>query len=278
MILVADSGSTKTRWCFSSGKGEPEFFNSDGINPFFRTTTNIVEELQHILLPVLSGKVKYIFFYGAGVVNQEKAGVIKSALSELFPDASCEVESDLLAAARATLGRTNGIACILGTGTNSCLYDGTQIKKHVPPLGYILGDEGSGTYIGRKLLADYLKKIMPVELAQRFRKRFPYDYGDFLNNVYKNENVRMYLAGFVPFIKENIQEAYCRGLVVESFETFVNRNVKHYPDYQKHKVSFIGSVAFYFQEQIGMVLAKENLQSGIILREPLEKLIQYHLE
>ncbi len=161
MILVADSGSTKTNWCYSSGEGEPEFYRSNGINPFFRTTKDIVEELQKVLLPALSGKVKHIYFYGAGVVNEEKAGVIKSALAECFPGAGCEVESDLLAAARATLGHAQGIACILGTGANSCFYNGKEIIEHVPPLGYILGDEGSGTYMGKRLLADYLKKIMP---------------------------------------------------------------------------------------------------------------------
>lgn len=278
MILVADSGSTKTNWCYASGESEPEFYRSDGINPFFRTSATIVDELQNVLLPALSGKVKQIYFYGAGVVNEEKAGIIKLALNELFPNASCEVESDLLAAARATLGHSKGIACILGTGANSCLYDGKQIIKHVPPLGYILGDEGSGTYLGRRLLADYLKKIMPVGLAQRFRKTFPYDYAEFLNNVYKNESVRMYLAGFVPFIKENIEESYCNNLVIDSFNAFVNRNVARYPDFQKHKVSFIGSVAFHFQEQLKTVLANQNLQPGVILTDPLEALVKYHLE
>ncbi|HKI87969.1 MAG TPA: hypothetical protein VKA38_03005, partial [Draconibacterium sp.] len=157
-------------------------------------------------------------------------------------------------------------------------YDGTQIIKHVPPLGYILGDEGSGTYMGRRILADYLKKIMPVELAQRFRKTFPYDYAEFLNNVYGNESVRMYLAGFVPFIKENIEESYCRNLVVDSFEAFVNRNVARYPDFQKHEISFIGSVAFHFQEHLRVVLANRNLQPGVILKGPLESLVKYHLE
>jgi len=278
MILVADSGSTKTNWCYCSGKNKREYFSSDGINPFFRTTKNIVEELQPRLLPALSGKVRQIYFYGAGVVNEEKAAVIKSALSELFPGASCEVESDLLAAARATLGHTQGIACILGTGSNSCLYDGTQIINHVPPLGYILGDEGSGTYLGRRLLADYLKKIMPDDLAQRFRKMFPMDYSEFLNNVYQNENVRMFLAGFVLYLKDNIKEQYCKDLVSDSFKAFINRNVACYPEFEKYQVSFIGSLAFHFQKQLKDILAKQNLQPGVILKEPLEQLIQYHLE
>ena len=278
MILVADSGSTKTNWCYSSGKGSPEFFSSGGINPFFRTTEDIALELEKILLPKLAGKVKKVFFYGAGVVNVEKAGVIKSALFKLFPESVCEVESDLLAAARATLGDIQGIACILGTGANSCLYNGAEITKHVPPLGYILGDEGSGTYMGRKLLADFLKKIMPDELAEQFRKMFPMDYSEFLNNVYRNENVRMFLAGFVPFLKENVDEKYCQDLVLDSFLEFIKRNVACYPDFFEYKVSFVGSVAFHFKEQLTVALAKQNLQTGVILKEPLEQLIQYHLK
>jgi N-acetylglucosamine kinase-like BadF-type ATPase len=211
-------------------------------------------------------------------VNKEKAGIIESALLELFPEANCEVESDLLAAARSTLGHNSGIACILGTGSNSCFYDGKIISAHVPPLGYILGDEGSGTYLGRKLLADFLKGIIHEELGKKFEKMFPQDYSEFLNNVYKNENVRMYLAAFVPFLKENIEDEYCRNLVAESFEDFIRRNVSCYTEFNKYQVSFIGSVAFHFQEQLKAVLAKQNLVAGVILKEPLENLIQYHLE
>lgn len=278
MILVADSGSTKTNWCFSSGKDNFEFYSSGGINPYFRTTEDIIQELRKALLPTLTGKVQRIFFYGAGVVNKEKADVIKSALSQLFPGAYCEVESDLLAAARSTLGHKPGIACILGTGSNSCFYDGDKISAHVPPLGYILGDEGSGTYLGRRLLADYLKGIIPEELSGRFREMFPQDYSEFLSNVYQNENVRMFLASFVPFLKENINDEYCLNLVACSFEDFIRRNVNCYANFNKYHVSFIGSVAFYFQEQLKAALTKQNLLAGVILKEPLEKLIQYHLE
>lgn len=278
MILIADSGSTKTSWCFYQQEGQKAFFSTSGINPFFRTTEDIVVELKKEFVPKIKGKIEGVYFYGSGVVNKEKAGVIKAALAELFPGAGCNVESDLLAAARATSGHRQGIACILGTGSNSCLYNGEEIIEHVPPLGYILGDEGSGTYMAKRLLADYLKEIMPVELAQHFRKKFPIDYAEFLNNVYQNENVRMFLAGFVPFLKENIGATYCRNLVVDSFEAFINRNVKRYSDYQKQKVSFIGSIAFYFQEQLKEALTKQNLQPGVILKDPLEQLIQYHLQ
>jgi len=277
MILVADSGSTKTNWCYYSGENEPEFYHSGGINPFFRTTSTIVDELQNVLFPALSGKVKQIYFYGAGVVNEEKAGIVQSALSELFPGAGCEVKSDLLAAARATLGHSKGIACILGTGANSCLYDGKQMIKHVPPLGYILGDEGSGTYLGRRLLADYLKNIMPDKLVERFSAMFPMNYPEFLNSVYQNENVRMFLAGFVPFLKENIEEQYCQDLISDSFKAFIDRNVACYPGFERHQVSFTGSVAFHFQEQLKAELGKQNLQAGVILKEPLEQLVQYHI-
>src|SRR5680860_1193959 len=152
MILIADSGSTKTSWCLSGKNGFTEYFSTNGINPFFRSTEEIVEELQEKLMTKITAEVSQIFFYGAGIINEEKGNVIKLALNQLFPLAEIDVQSDLLAAARSTLGKKKGIACILGTGSNSCFYDGEKITEHIPPLGFILGDEGSGAVLGRFLV------------------------------------------------------------------------------------------------------------------------------
>lgn len=276
MILIADSGSTKTTWYFSGGKNSGEYFTTSGINPFFRNTKNIIVELEENLFPRIKGKVEQIYFYGAGIINKEKGHVVRLALTHFFPDAIIEVQSDLIAAARATLGNENGIACILGTGCNSGLYNGSEIVEHIPPLGFILGDEGSGSVLGRKLLADFLKGIMPKNLSEQFKNRYPFDYSEFLEKVYKREKPNKFLAQFVPFIKENMDEEYCRLLVENSFNDFVQRNIFRYPNFGKLIVCFVGSVAFYFREELESVLQKNKLKTGLIVKDSMAGLIKYH--
>ncbi|HSM49096.1 MAG TPA: hypothetical protein VK872_14860, partial [Draconibacterium sp.] len=228
MKLIADSGSTKTSWCLTGNSGLPEIFSTSGMNPFFRNTEDIASEIRMKLLPETGSDVNEIHFYGAGVINQEKGNVVKKALNILYPNAVIEVQSDLLAAARSTLGNETGIACILGTGSNSCFYNGEEIVKHVPPLGFILGDEGSGAVMGRKLIGDFLKGIMPERVAEIFKTSFQLTYADFLDSVYKKEKPNQFLAQFVPFLHENISEEYCTQLVEKSFEEFVLRNISGY--------------------------------------------------
>lgn len=248
------------------------------MNPFFRNTEDIAEEIRMKLLPETGNDVNEIHFYGAGIINQEKGNVVKKALHILYPNAEIEVQSDLLAAARATLGNETGIACILGTGSNSCLYNGKEIVKHVPPLGFILGDEGSGAVLGRKLIGDFLKGIMPERIAEKFKTRYPLTYADFLESVYKREKPNQFLAQFVPFLHENITSEYCVQLVEKSFEEFVLRNISAYPGFRELTVCFVGSVAFYFQDQLKNVLEKNKLQIHIVLKEPLSGLTKFHTE
>ncbi len=171
-----------------------------------------------------------------------------------------------------------GIACILGTGSNSCLYNGTEIIEHVPPLGFILGDEGSGSVLGRKLVGDFLKGIMPENISEEFKNRFQITYAGFLEGVYKREKPSQFLAQFVPFLKENISEGYCVELVENSFQEFIDRNVSQYSSFHEYPVSFVGSVAFYFQDQLKKVLNKNQLQLKIVLKEPLKGLLKFHTE
>lgn len=276
-ILIADSGSSKTSWWYSGDKSSVEQFSTDGINPFFRATENVIQEWKQSPVALFSGKIKEIYFYGAGIINDEKKQVIHDALSFFFPDAIIEVQSDLLAAARATLGNSGGIACILGTGSNSCQYNGKEITAHIPPLGFILGDEGSGAIMGRQLVSDYLKKLMPGMMMQRFQKIYPIDYATFLDRVYKQEKPNQFLAEFVPFLKSNIGNRYCSNLVKNAFDLFISRNVAQYPDYEKETISFTGSVAFHFREQLKRVLLEKGLVAGTIIKEPLLKLADYHL-
>ena len=277
MILIADSGSTLTVWCFISAENKTQTVITNGINPYFRTSEDILEELNHELKPQIPGKVKNIFFYGAGIVNSEAGEVVKNALAVLFPESTIETHSDLLAAARATLHNKKGIACILGTGSNSCLYDGEKITEHVPPLGFILGDEGSGAVLGKKLLADYLKGNMPKNIAAKFKQEFPFQYADYLQKVYKEKQANKFLASLVPFIHKNLDEEYCETLCETSFSEFIERNILQYTNCQNEQICFVGSVAFYFSEILKKVLENKGLKTGIILKEPVEGLIKYHV-
>jgi N-acetylglucosamine kinase-like BadF-type ATPase len=276
MIAVADSGSTKTSWYLFSEKKEGKYISTGGINPFFRTMDDIVTELMENLVPHINGTVEKVFFYGAGVVNKEKGQGLESVFNQLFGEVYMEVNSDLLASARATLGNESGIACILGTGSNSCRYNGREIAEHIPPLGFILGDEGSGAMLGKKMLADYLKGIMPKSLSEKFQNQFPYGYSGFLDQVYKHGEPNRFLAGLTPFLIENIAEEYCLRLVENSFDEFVKRNICGYSDYRNQKICFVGSIAYFFEKQLENVLKKNDLEIGLVIKEPLEGLIQFH--
>lgn len=277
MIIIADSGSTKTSWIISEENGKISTITTNGINPFFRTPLDIFEEVKSEFSSVNTNKAKKVFFYGAGVVDDIKRSIIYNALNPVFTNAEITIESDLSAAARATLGKKPGIACILGTGANSCFYNGAQIIKNIPPLGYILGDEGSGTYIGKKLVADYLKGILSEELQHKFRERYSFSYSEFLENIYKKERPNRFLGQFVPFVKENISDLYCKNVIETSFSDFIKRNVLLYPENKNYPICFVGSVAFHFEENLKKVLQKNNLKPGIVLQEPMPGLINFHL-
>jgi N-acetylglucosamine kinase-like BadF-type ATPase len=194
----------------------------------------------------------------------------------LFTGATVFTESDLLASARATLAGEKGIACILGTGSNSCYYDGEKIQSHVPPLGFILGDEGSGAVIGRKLVGDYLKNLMPGNLKKVFGEKYPLTYADFLNHVYRLEKPNKFLAEFVPFLSGNIENDYCSTLIKTAFSEFIVRNVAQYERHTELPISFTGSVAYHFRTQLLETLEQFNLKCVAIVADPMEGLIHFH--
>jgi len=200
MILLADSGSTKTAWKLISKTGSVKDLKTSGINPFFRTEENIFQELETQLLPETSSDVDQIYFYGAGIINPEKGDIIRGALSRIYTNATIEIHSDVLGAARALFGNQSGIACILGTGSNACLFDGEKITGGVSPLGFILGDEGSGAVMGRKLLGDYFKEVMPAYLRVAFSEQYKLTREEALNRVYRNEKPNQFLAQFTVWI------------------------------------------------------------------------------
>jgi N-acetylglucosamine kinase-like BadF-type ATPase len=277
MILIADSGSTKTNWCLiEHGQPIKEVFTK-GTNPFFQTQKEISNELSASLLPMLPiNNFTTIHFYGAGCINPEKIEIVKSAIaSQLQVTNSIEVATDMLGAARALCGHQAGIACIMGTGSNSCYYDGKQIINNVSPLGFILGDEGSGAVLGKLLVGDLLKNQLPTELKTKFLAQYQLTSADIIDKVYRQPFPNRFLASLSPFLAQNLNIPSIHTLVLNSFKAFLLRNVMQYK-YQQMPVHFIGSVAFHYQEVLREAAEEMHINLGTILKSPMQGLIEYH--
>jgi len=277
MILIADSGSTKCAWKIIAQGHEMVTKYTAGINPFFRTTESIYDELLQELFPVTDSPVDRIYFYGAGIINKEKAAIIRDALQKLYPAARIELFSDVVAASRSLFGNKEGIACILGTGSNACLYDGKEVVSGISPMGFILGDEGSGAVLGKKLLGDYFKQVMPESLRLKFEDKYHITREETLQRVYKTEKPNHFLASFAPFLSEEIETEYASQLVRNSIVEFFERNVKKIADYQKYNIGFVGSIAFHFSAIVSEICEKNQINCVLVLQEPMEGLVKYHL-
>lgn len=277
MILIADSGGSKTDWRLINNDGTIAQASAPGFNPYYQPIEDLKKNVQDIILPkVNNGTVNKIFFYGAGVSSVKNQLTIKSAFLEFFPEAHIEIGWDLLAAARALCGREPGIACIMGTGSNSCLYDGEKIVDNVANLGWILADEGSGANIGRKFLVDYLRKKFPARLAEQFHQRFPLSREEFLEKVYQQEKPSAFLASFAKFIFQHLKEPYCYKLIYDSFAEFYENNVMQYDNYRNLKVHFTGSIAFYFSDILRQAANDKGITVKNILEGPIAGLTLYH--
>lgn len=275
MILIADSGSTKTDWCVVENGESILRFKTRGTNPFFQTEEEIGKEIEVGLLPSLKGfEPSAIYFYGAGCAFPEKNDMIRRAVNRYLP-VPVEVGSDLLAAARALCGDQSGIACIMGTGSNSCYYDGREIVKNVSPLGFILGDEGSGAVLGKLLIGDVLKDQLPPALKDQFLTQYELTPALIMDKVYRQPFPNRFLAGFSPFIREHLDEPAIWELVTRSFLAFFTRNVKQY-DYFEQPVHLVGSVAWYYQDILKEIAFDLGIRLGTIARSPMEGLVAYH--
>ncbi len=277
MILIADSGSTKTEWSLIDSEGRAIVgCQTVGLNPYFQNREQIQKIIQEDLYPTLSDyTIDEIFFYGAGCAFSDKNQIIEDAICAYW-NVPVSVNSDLLAAAHALCGEKPGIVCILGTGSNSCFYDGSKIKEQISPLGFILGDEGSGAVLGRKLVGDCLKRQLPEKLCKEFMTKYELTPSEILDRVYKKPFPNRYLASFVPFLKEHLDDEAIYQLVRSSFEEFLRRNVMMYTCYYQYPVHFIGSVAFYFQDILKEVLCSLSLQIGMIEKAPMKGLVAYY--
>lgn len=276
MILLADGGSTKVDWrLVEQGKEIKQIFTK-GANPFFRNKEDISEELNATLKLALEGyKIDAVYFFGAGCANAEKNNIVKDAIYDSLGVNHIEVNSDLLAAAKGLCGTKEAIACIIGTGSNSCFYDGKQIKNNVSPLGYILGDEGSGAVIGRLFLGACLKNQLTSGLKEKFLKRYELTPADILDKVYKQPMANRFLASISPFILEHIEDATVSEIVYQAFRDFYKKNVMQY-NYKDNAVHFTGSVAYHYQNILRKVGTDMGVNVGLITQSPMEGLINYY--
>ena len=274
--LIADSGATKCEWCLITN-GKKKTINTQGISPYFLSLEQIIILLQQELLPKMKDVVvNEVYYYGTGLSNIHNVKIMKTALKKLFPKAIIEANHDLLAAARALCGNQKGIACILGTGSNSCYYNGKKIIKNSPGLGYILGDEGSGAYLGKKVVQYYLYKTFDEELMTRFEKYFNTDKTEILENVYKKPLANRYLAAYTKFLADNRGHYMIENIIEDGLNDFYFNHLYKYRESWILPINFVGSVAFGFKDVLKDLCNTYELELGIVLKKPMEGLIDYH--
>lgn len=278
MILIADSGSTKTAWCLISGNQRVKDITTKGINPFYQTEEEIEAELKNTLCQEIGGenKINSVYFYGAGCADSQINNKLAKTLQQVLKSDKAEVSSDMLGAARGIFKHQKGIACIMGTGSNSAYYDGNEIVKSIPAGGFIIGDEGSGAVLGKTLIADYIKNQMPENILAEFKKFYNGTYLDVVNHVYKQPFPNRWLANFTKFMYEKREDDYIHNMIVNSFTLFFNRNIKQFDSWENTEVGFVGSIAYYFEKELKEAAQKCEITISDIYQNPIEGLIEYH--
>lgn len=277
MILIADGGATKTDWALVNENGEMLFFCSRGMNPYNVSEETMHREIKEKILPnAPADKVDTVFIYASGCSSPVKQKDVIDWFTPFYPETKIEVEGDLLGAARATCGRKAGMTAILGTGSNSCLYDGRRIVENVPSLGYVLCDEGAGTNIGKLLLKDYLRGRMPKSVCEMFARKYDGNEADFLNKLYKGESPNYYLASFASFAMENKTIPYCKEVIIHAFEDFFVQQISTYTSYNNYELNVVGSIGFLAKEELEQVADAFRVKIGKVVKAPLKALVEYH--
>lgn len=276
MIVIAESGSTKTDWRII-GK-EVHSFETLGLNPYFVNTQTITKELLPFLNHETPFQIEEVHFYGTGITDSSKGEIIAQGIrAALGRDLPVYTYSDVVAAARALFGDGEGLACILGTGSNSCFWDGQKISFQIPPLGFWLGDEGSGGHLGKSLLLSYLHKEMPQQIRQLFEETYgAKDRLEILNHAYQQEKPNRYFAQFCPFLHQNLSDPFCKELVEKSFQLFLEKYILKYPQLKEIPIGIVGSVAFHFKEALQYVFEQHQLSVSKIVQKPIDALVSYH--
>ncbi len=274
--LIADSGATKCEWCLITN-GKKKTILTQGISPYFLDEAQIITILNKSLIPKLKEVViEEVFFYGTGLSNANNALIVKKALKSLFKKAKIQIETDLTAAARALCGKKKGIACILGTGSNSCYYDGKKMQKNSPGIGYILGDEGSGAYLGKKVIQHFLYNTFDEEIMARFEKQFKTTPVEILETVYKQPLANRYLASFAIFLAENRGHYMIENIIEDGLNDFFFTHIYKYKESWTYPINFIGSIAFGFKDVLQDLCKNYELELGRVLKTPMKGLIEYH--
>ncbi len=275
-ILIADSGSTKTEWCLLEGN-KKKLINTQGLSPYFLSGIQVKATLEKELLPKIKNVIPtQIYFYGTGCSNPNNVKIIKDALKAVFKTSKISVDHDLLGAAKALCGHEKGIACILGTGSNSCYYDGKKIVKNSPGLGYVLGDEGSGAYLGKKVIQYFLYNTFEPDLMDRFNAKFKTNSIEILDAVYKQPLPNRYLANFAVFLKENRGHYMIENIIEDGFNDFFFNHIYKYRESWTMPINFIGSIAYGFKDVLKDMCLSYELKLGKVLKNPMEGLIKYH--
>ncbi len=279
VIAIVESGSTKADWVIIRKGKAPLRVRTNGLNPFYQEPEAMTAYLQQTFKGSRwPSKLTSLHFYGAGCSDEARCQMITTALQPLFPQAAISVDHDLLAAARATCGHRPGIVCILGTGSNSGVYDGNRIIDNITNLGFLAGDEGSGAHLGKRLLQGYFYREMPKEICLAFEKKYGREKRHFLNQLYGEETPNVYLASFARFMADHRSQVYIRSLVARCFEEFIKRHLLKYKDARSVPIHFVGSIAYHFQSTLRLVLEIRRLKAEMILQKPIHQLIRFHTQ
>lgn len=276
MKLIADSGSSKTDWVLMDENHQKQYYKTQGLNPYFVKPDEFIALVDEGLHPSNLHPAQ-VHFYGAGCTAETKRTEVEGNLRKIFPYAKVEVNNDLLGAARALCGTSKGIACILGTGSNACLFNGQDIIEEATSLGFILGDEGGGgSYLGKTLLTAFLYNELPDDLLEKFVKEYHLDKATILDNIYRKPYPNRYLADFVPFLVKHKSHKYVNNLVGDSFDLFIERHIKSLYNYRDFDCHFVGSVAFVFEPLLSKKVEQHGLKMGQIMNKPIDGLIRFH--
>lgn len=278
MILIIDSGSTKSDWMLVEHQQVSNQFKTMGFNPFFHTSETITEAiLQNEGLNAVASKIQAVHYYGAGCSSEYLNGIVEKALAKVFNSATITVDHDLAACAYATYTGEPAISCILGTGSNSCYFDGEKVSQAVPSLAYVLGDEGSGNYFGKQLLRAYLYKKLPAHIHDDFVAAYNLDKNTIFENVYWKPYANVYLASFMKFISDRKEDTYFKIMITNGMSDFLKTHVCSYENHQQVPVHFVGSIAHYFENELRIAANELGIQIGQIIRKPITSLVDYHI-
>lgn len=277
MLLVADSGSTKADWLLYDGQTVKGPYHTMGFNPFFHSTDFVYQTLmEEPEMLKIRESITAVKFFGAGCSSAARNEIIAAGLRKFFTGADVLVEHDLLASALATCGNEPGIACIIGTGSNSCWFDGKNVHEKNYGLGYVLGDEGSGSYFGKKLLTWYLYGRLPQPLADDFKQTYGLDKNSIIDKVYKEPNPNVWLASFTRFLSKHYEDPYIKNLILQGMRDFADLYICDYLDYKKSKVHFVGSVAYIFSKELNEIAKEKGFTIGKIIKQPIDDLMNYY--